>query len=672
MRQTIEFEASRPLGLGVDDTLQVQRINDPLSPAVTQAKYSILRWRVVAVDGRPVATKEGLVEALAAARDAERMVELTFEAASEQQQQQQPMRPPPPPPPVKRPKVADEGLDEVVEEKVSEEARELLQLRSTLPSFELAGERTTRLLTGSCTWQLNPGDATRSDVAVHACAAYTVLGCRTFDCGDIYAGVEELVGRFVATARGHSRDLADCVRIHTKVIPDVSARKVTLGRRIAASVLRSANRLGVPTIDVVKLHWWDASQPGFGEALEALRGLKRRGVVRAIGLCNVPSLGDAEDVACVQCNLSLVDRRPLVSGLVAEAKRRGLAVLAHGCLCGGLVSDAWIDRPPPAVDDLPPGMAANRVYIDEFGGWDAFQALLHTLREIAEGKGCTVSQVAIAWTLRGDGVSAVVLGARDADHVKKAATAVSMTLTDAEVAKIDARLRGRGPTGPVFGLERDPDHVLYRLCGAGADGSLRHPVDRNASLAGSETHLKECAARLRVLHDTYDRAMPPVPDDLELLRPRRQQQEEGTATTTTTTTKKPWMASSAYKYLTTHELVLLLRSFVAEIDCLADDDDADQIRPVRTFAAKMLASAEQALFVEAREESTTSPRASRPSHSRTTSKAAEAASAAFRDRILQSCARIAKAAAAQSAAAAGGGGGGGVLMQGRQRRTETR
>ena len=91
---------------------------------------------------------------------------------------------------------------------------------AAVPTFRVGGEEITRIVAGSCTWQLNAADGAKADdVARRACAAHTVVGIRTFDCGDIYAGVEELVGRFLATARGQSRALADSVRLHTKVVP---------------------------------------------------------------------------------------------------------------------------------------------------------------------------------------------------------------------------------------------------------------------------------------------------------------------------------------------------------------------------------------------------------------------------------------------------------------------
>lgn len=637
LQQEIEFDSSQPLGMSVDDGLKVQRINDPESPAVLKAQYCLIQWKVVAVDGETVASKSALVAALQRART-KQGVKLRFETEravkpqpdenlaklNEQQTQAASKRALAAAPSMPAKRVKEELLVELPQ---SEEAREILQLGSKLPTFELAGENVTRLITGSCTWQLAPGDTARTDVAVRGCAAYTAEGCRTFDCGDIYAGVEGLVGRFVATARGHSTELAKMVRLHTKVIPDVTDPS-TLRRRITASVLRSANRLGVPTLNLVNLHWWDWGVEGLDVALDTLESLQRKGIVQSIGMTNIDTehfekYGDR--LVSVQINLSLVDRRPLTSGLVQAVTSRGKTVLAHGCLCGGLIADEWLDKQAPELDQLRPGVTLNRVLIDEFGGWDAFQQLLQTLATVGRRHEATISQVAVAWVLAQPGVSAVVLGARDPSHVERAAAATDLQLVQDDFDDIAACVNGRGPKGPIYGLERTPDHRLAQFSGAGSDGTTSTPVNRNSSGAASSTHLDECAERLRDFHEVYECAMPPIPDDVASTAPRAVE------------VAKPWMAKSAYQHLVTEEIVLVLRNVVAEIDCLPDD--YAQTKPLRTFAANMLASAEQALFVETREKKQSSPRASRPSHENTKSKAASAAQSAFRNRILDTCLR---------------------------------
>ncbi|KAH8096232.1 oxidoreductase [Aureococcus anophagefferens] len=552
MRQDIEFAGNTSLGISV------HRVNDPESPAIKKARYGVIHWRVVGVNGAAVVDKAALVRALQAAPPGP--VRLTFEA-------------PPDEGPITSPSMMKRQLDAA------------------------SGDELLKRLKGT----LNSKDGARADdVARRACAAHTVVGIRTFDCGDIYAGVEELVGRFLATARGQSRALADSVRLHTKVVPDDEAlvarqrcggeaesaddarrRELALERCVEASVWRSANRLGV--------------------------------------------------------NLSVIDHRPSSSGLCALCAAHGVRLLAHGSLAGGLLSDDWLGRDPPDYASLGPGVASNRVLVDEFGGWDRV----------------TVAMVAVAWTLKQTGVSAVVLGARNADHVKDAALAASsLDLSDGDLADVAAALGGAGVTGEVYDLERDARTDFYRLAGSGRMGSRDAPADRNSSRAASESQLVECARRLGQLHACYASSFPDPPDGVfdDASDDNGSKRARGAAGAAAAPAPGPgqWTSTSAYSNLASTQLRDVLRGFVSEIDCLPQDHSGGS-RPefgapaprgaaLRTFAARMLASAEQAVFVEMRNKRQGGARrAPLRSYDDTTRDAANAAQHAFRARVLAAC-----------------------------------
>jgi len=473
----------------------VHRVNDPESPAIKKARYGVIHWRVVGVNGAAVVDKAALVRALQAAppgpvrcapaashvifsTTSHEHVRLTFEAPPDEGPITSPsmmkrqldaasgdellkrlkgtVSAPPPADAPAAPSMAPAPGDAAALAALARAAAPAPAPRgaggAAVPTFRVGSEEITRIVAGSCTWQLNSKDGARADdVARRACAAHTVVGIRTFDCGDIYAGVEELVGRFLATARGQSRALADSVRLHTKVVPDDEAldarqrsdgemesaddarrRELALERCVEASVWRSANRLGVGRLDLVYLHWWDWSKEGFVGAVRALEALKARGVVKDVGLTNVdvsrlrPLLEeeDGPEIACVQVNLSVIDHRPSSSGLCELCAAHGVRLLAHGSLAGGLLSDDWLGRDPPDYASLGPGVASNRVLVDEFGGWDRFQRVLRCLRAVADRHAAapgpltkvTVAMVAVAWTLKQTGVSAVVLGCVECNH----------------------------------------------------------------------------------------------------------------------------------------------------------------------------------------------------------------------------------------------------------------
>ena len=93
--------------------------------------------------------------------------------------------------------------------------------------------------------------------ALHDMAAFVEAGITTFDCADIYTGVEALIGRFRARYPLLARDL----QIHTKFIPDLRALPQVDARYVERSIDRSLQRLGVERLDLVQFHWWDYGWP---------------------------------------------------------------------------------------------------------------------------------------------------------------------------------------------------------------------------------------------------------------------------------------------------------------------------------------------------------------------------------------------------------------------------
>src|SRR3569833_3042728 len=93
-------------------------------------------------------------------------------------------------------------------------------------------------------------------------ASFVEAGITTFDCADIYPGVEELIGTF----RRAYPTLARQVQVHTKFVPDLSELGSVDGRYVEHIIDRSLHRLGVERLDLVQFHWWDYDVPRYVEA----------------------------------------------------------------------------------------------------------------------------------------------------------------------------------------------------------------------------------------------------------------------------------------------------------------------------------------------------------------------------------------------------------------------
>lgn len=297
-------------------------------------------------------------------------------------------------------------------------------------------------------------------------AAFVEAGITSFDCADIYTGVEELIGEFRSEYSGHAR----AVRVHTKYVPDLAQLASVDRASVAATIERSLRRLRVERLDLVQFHWWDYAVPRYVEIALELERLRRDGKIDRIGVTNfdVARLAEMVDagvpIAAHQVQYSLLDDRPAASGMVEYCRRHGIALLCYGTVAGGFLSDRWLGAPAPADLAHNRSLVKYRLIVDEFGGWSRLQTLLAALTAIAARRGTDVAGVAIAAMLARPGVAAAIVGATNASHLPALRGVATLALDDADFAAIATATRDRrGPAGEVYALERDRDGPHGRI-----------------------------------------------------------------------------------------------------------------------------------------------------------------------------------------------------------------
>lgn len=325
------------------------------------------------------------------------------------------------------------------------------------PDYEIS-----RVIRGG--WQMSSGHGTvRSDDPVADLVAFADAGITTFDCADIYTGVEEMIGRF----RQRYRDLRGAealgrIKVHTKFVPDLDVLPRIGKGDVEAVIDQSLRRLELERLDLVQFHWWDYDAPRWREAALWLEELRRAGKIHKIGGTNFDTDHMLEIVqagvplATMQVQYSLLDRRP--EGRMARAAaENGVAFLCYGTVAGGFLGDRWLDVAEPAVEALENrSLVKYKLIIDDFGGWDLFQALLQALRRVADRHGTDIATVASAAMLGRPGVAAVIVGARNREHLAANLAISSLALTEEDHALIAEALAGaREIEGDVFTLERD-------------------------------------------------------------------------------------------------------------------------------------------------------------------------------------------------------------------------
>lgn len=323
------------------------------------------------------------------------------------------------------------------------------------------GHRISRVIKGG--WQL-AGDHGLVDreSAINDMDAFLEAGITTFDCADIYIGVEEMIGAFIAGVRKRrGSEFADRIRVHTKFVPDLSRLSDLRPHEIETIIDRSLKRLQIDRLHLVQFFWWDLSLGNAVIALEPLKRLQEKGKIGNLGVNNwdsadiAPFIDAGFDVVSDQVQYSVLDHRP-ANGLGDWAAVNNIQFLCYGTLAGGFLTDYWIGRPDPGFEFENRSLVKYRLIIDEFGPWDRFQGLLKALKAIGDRHGVSLSSVATRYVLDEPQVAAAIVGARYGRHLSKMLEVFRLHLDDDDRHLLgEVTALAEGPAGMVYGLERD-------------------------------------------------------------------------------------------------------------------------------------------------------------------------------------------------------------------------
>jgi aryl-alcohol dehydrogenase-like predicted oxidoreductase len=295
-----------------------------------------------------------------------------------------------------------------------------------------------------------PADEAESIATIHAALD---AGITLLDTADWYGmGANEMLLR--KALEGRSRDEA-VISVKFGVVRDPSGRVVGLDNR-PASIKNflgySLRRLGTDHIDIYRPSRLSPEVP-IEDVVGAIAELAQAGYVRHIGLSEVGADTLRRAVAVhpisdLQIEYSLISRG-IEDQILPTARTLGVGITAYGVLSRGLISGHWSTERSTQPD--------FRSHLPRFTG-DNLQrnlALVQALREIAQARGATVAQVAIAWVLhRGTDIVAVI-GARRRERLSESLGALDLTLDDTDLAAIEAAV----PPSAVAGTRYDPTQM---------------------------------------------------------------------------------------------------------------------------------------------------------------------------------------------------------------------
>jgi aryl-alcohol dehydrogenase-like predicted oxidoreductase len=218
-------------------------------------------------------------------------------------------------------------------------------------------------------------------------------------------------------------------------------------------LVHSLTRLGVEHIDIYRPARLDPAVP-IEETVGAIKEMIDAGYVRHVGLSEVGAetirrAHAVQPVADLQIEYSLISRA-VEAEVLPTLRELGIGMTAYGVLSRGLISGHWDPDSAGRAGD-------NRGRMPRFQGANAEHnlALVEALRRVAETRGCTVAQLAIAWVAaQGDEIVPVV-GARTRTRLQEALPAADLELSAADLEEIEKAV----PKGAARG-DRYPSAMM--------------------------------------------------------------------------------------------------------------------------------------------------------------------------------------------------------------------
>jgi aryl-alcohol dehydrogenase-like predicted oxidoreductase len=228
------------------------------------------------------------------------------------------------------------------------------------------------------------------------------------------------------------------------------ATKFTFGvsrNQIIAQCEASLRRLRTDFIDLYQFHSSHAAIP-IDESLRALDDLVCAGKVRYLGTSNFAAWQEVEALwaahelklnrpVCSQPAYNLLDRRA-ERELLPMARTYGLAVIPWSPLAQGFLTGKYRRDSLPTDGRLTAGAGVQETGNVESHHQAQVFDLIDLLIELAAAKGCTVSQLALAWCMQQPGVTAPIIGPRTSEQLQDNLNACTVTITDDDYRQIDA------------------------------------------------------------------------------------------------------------------------------------------------------------------------------------------------------------------------------------------
>ncbi len=293
---------------------------------------------------------------------------------------------------------------------------------------------------------LTHGSQVENDVATQCVHAALDAGITTFDTADAYANgkAEEVLGSALKGVRRESLEIF--TKVYWPVGPDPKGKNDNgLSRKhVMEGIDASLRRLQMDYVDLYQAHRYDTFTP-LEETMQAFADVVRAGKALYIGVSEwTPEQIRSGHALARELGVSLVSSQPQYSMLwrviedevVPTCKELGLGQIVWSPIAQGVLTGKYKPGEQPPADSRAGDSKGGADMISRWMKDDVLTAV-QGLQPVADDLGLTMAQLAVAWVLQNDNVSAALVGASRPEQVAENVKAAGVIIPPEALARID-------------------------------------------------------------------------------------------------------------------------------------------------------------------------------------------------------------------------------------------
>jgi aryl-alcohol dehydrogenase-like predicted oxidoreductase len=305
-----------------------------------------------------------------------------------------------------------------------------------------SGLHVSPMCLGTLTFGEESGYGTSAAESIDVLEHYLDRGGNFIDTANYYSygHAETIIGDALAGTPGRRDRLVIATKFGTNTAANDPNSGGASRKAIIAACEQSLRRLRTDYIDLYWQHYEDPFTP-VEETMSTLDELVRSGKVRYLGLSDCPAwrvvqaqfsatVRNSTPLIAIQLEYSLAERR-IEAEYVPMARELGLGIVPFALLAEGLLSGKYRQGVPSENPSIREEMVGHRTK-------GRTLKIVDAVAEVAAKRETTSARVALAWALRRPGVTSGILGARTIAQLDDNIAALELSLTDEEIADLDA------------------------------------------------------------------------------------------------------------------------------------------------------------------------------------------------------------------------------------------